>query len=212
MEAILIALGGIFGVFLFVVLVLVAAGMILVRIYWRKVTRFFTNQAQAFNEASDQAAKFARDSILLVLETWQVEDFSQRSTPQLLETVPGGDLAALLLHWKKTLGTLVSCEQLGVVEGFSGGQLPSAEGQKVWDFTSLATATYSAVFQCQRGAGQVVIQVIKRESLWFVNRFHLESDQGDLTLGESTTLEALRERIQQEQQLNNTIDVRAIEP
>lgn len=212
MEAILIALGGIVGVFLFVVLVVVAAGIILVRIYWPKVTRFFKHQVQAFNEASEQSIKFARDSILLVLETWSVEDFSQRATPQLLETVPGGDLAAVLGYWKSTLGNLVSCGELSVIESFSGGQAPGAAGPNLWDFTSLATATYSAPFECPLGEGTVEIQVIKRENLWFVNTFILESDRGTLTLGESTTLEALRDRIQQEKQLNSTIDVRVIEP
>jgi len=80
MKEILIALGGIFGAFLFVVLVLVVTAIVLIKIYWPKVTRFLNEQAKVFTQTADEAPKFARESILSLLETWQADNLRQSSS------------------------------------------------------------------------------------------------------------------------------------
>ena len=212
MKEILIALGGIFGAFLFGVLVLVATAIVLIKIYWPKVTRFLNEQAKDFMQTAEEAPTFARDSILSLLETWQADNLRQRATPQLLEMVPGGDLEILLSTWQESLGFLISCTELVEKESFSMGQVPGAEHKNLWDFTGIATATYQAQIQWERGEGLVDIQVIKRGDYWFVSMLNLQTDQTTLNLGSSTTLDALRERIMQEQKLEETIEVKAIEP
>ena len=216
MQEILIALGSIFGAFLFIVLVLVVTAIVLIKIYWPKVTRFFNEQAKAFTQAQEEAPKFARDTILLALETWDADSFLQRATPQLLATIPGGDLAIVFDAWKASLGDLISCTELVVKEEFSAGQAPfhngNQNGGSMWNIAGIAIATYSSQLQGQNGEGEVEIQVLKRGDFWFVNTFNLQTPSTLLTLGQPTTLEALRERMMQEQKLEQTIEVPAIEP
>jgi|GEM_PF-4940029 len=209
MKDILIALGGIFGFFLFVVAVLVVTVIILIKIYVPKVKRFFTQQAEAFQQAVAESQEFARSTLLTVLAEWQADTLTHRATPQLLETVRGNDLTAVLAPWQQSLGRLVSCGEMVTQENFSaGGGAPG----KAWSLMALATATYATEVQFERGTALVEIQVIKQGGDWFANTFKLATEHDSLNLGIPTTLEAMQQQALQISKLENTIDVPALAP
>jgi hypothetical protein len=89
-----------------------------------------------------------------------------------------------------------------VKENFSaGGGVPG----ETWNIAALATATYTAEAQFDRGTAVVEIQIIKRQGEWFTNTFNLVTDQTTLYLGTPTTLEALQNRELQAGKLEGAI-------
>ncbi|WP_448573835.1 hypothetical protein [Trichothermofontia sp.] len=209
MKDILVALGGIVGFFLFIVAVLVVTIIILIKIYFPKVKRFFTQQAEAFQQAVTESQQFARSTVLAVLTDWQADALLRSATPQLLETVAGGDLDTVFAPWQRLLGGLISCGEMVTKESLSAGTGLPGES---WSMTALATATYLLEVQCERGVALAELQVIKRGDHWSVNTFNLATDQEVLNLGIPTTLEAMRQQDAQVNQLESAIDVPAIEP
>lgn len=208
MESILLALGGIFGVLLFVVLVLVVTVIVLVRIYGPKVKDFLYKQTEAFTQVTTEAQAFARSMVLSVVGTWQAEEFICKATPQLLETLPGKDLNEILAPWQQALGSLVTCGDTLVKENLSAGQGPGDP----WNLMAIATATYITEVEFERGKAIIEVQVIKHESLWWANTFNIITENTSVILGQPTTLEAIRERGSQAKKLEQIIDVPAIEP
>ncbi len=208
MKDILLVIGGIVAAFLFITGVLVVTVMVLIKIYVPKAKRFFGKQVETFQEAITQTHDFARASVITVLSDWQADELLNRATPQFLESLAGGDLAAMFLPWQQSFGGLVACGEMVFKENFASGQLPD----QAWNFTAIATATYLTEVQFERGTATVEVQVIKCRDTWSINTFNLITTTALLHLGQPTTLEALQKQELHSKQLEKTINVSAIEP
>ena len=116
--------------------------------------------------AAKEGAPYVSATIRAVAQPWDSEALIIRSSPELLDKMPGDKLRTFVAFARTRLGDLKECTPIQQGQWLSNA---STRGFAVW-------ATYFADCEFEKAPGRVTMQVVRRHGQWKVFGFFLNSD------------------------------------
>jgi hypothetical protein len=120
------------------------------------------------NAVDAEAKQYVDQSLAAILPKWNSDELLRRASPQFKEATNPGDLRALF-------DTAV--DALGGLTDYQGARSQGANVSAFMGAGTIATATFLAQAQFQKGTASITVKVRKVDGTWMIDLFDVGSPE-----------------------------------